>query len=70
VTAPVRYGAHGADVVDVQRALVRVGIDVDVDGRFGPQTRNGVRRREAALDLDVDGVVDRATAAALGGKAA
>ena len=70
VTAPVRYGAHGADVVDVQRALVRVGIDVDVDGRFGPQTRNGVRRREAALDLDVDGVVDRATAAALGGRAA
>lgn len=66
----VRYDDRGDDVVDVQRALVRVGIPVDVDGVFGGQTRTGVRRRQTQLDLDVDGVVGPDTAAALGGRAA
>lgn len=66
----VGRGDSGADVVDVQRALCRVGIPVDVDGRFGNETWRGVRRRQAQADLDDDGIVGEATAAALGGKAA
>jgi len=68
VRGVVGWGDRGDDVFDVQRALVRVGIRVDVDGVFGGQTRNGVRRRQAQLDLDVDGIVGPDTAAALGGR--
>lgn len=63
-------GDHGGDVVDVQRALTRVGIPTDDDGVFGPTTRRNVRRRQAQLDLPDDGVVGTWTAAALGGRRA
>lgn len=67
VAGIVRRGAHGPDVRDVQTALVRVGIRVDVDEDFGPQTERGVRRRQTQLHLDDDGRVGPDTAAALGG---
>jgi len=66
----IRRGQRGDDVVDVQRALVRVGIHVDDDGVFGRLTERGVERRQAQLELDVDGPVGADTAAGLGGKAA
>lgn len=69
VRGVVKLGDRGDDVLDVQRALVRVGVVVHVDGVFGPETRTGVRRLQAQRDLDADGVVGRDTAAALGGKA-
>lgn len=68
VKGNVGQGDRGADVVDVQRALTRVGIPTDDDGVFGPLTARGVRRRQAQLDLDDDGIVGTWTAAGLGGR--
>ena len=70
IAGNLSQGARGADVVDVQRALTRVGIPTDDDAVFGPATARSVRRRQVQLDLDDDGIVGVWTAAALGGRRA
>jgi peptidoglycan hydrolase-like protein with peptidoglycan-binding domain len=55
----LRLGAYGPQVCSLQRALVRSGEPIAVDGGFGPQTRAAVRRAQRRLGLRVTGVADR-----------
>jgi peptidoglycan hydrolase-like protein with peptidoglycan-binding domain len=63
---PVRIGSRGTTVSAVQAALNRRGENLAVDGIFGKLTDAAVRRAQTALKLPVTGVVDLATASALG----
>lgn len=55
----LRLGAYGPQVCSLQRALVRGGEKVAVDGGYGPQTRAAVRRAQRRLGLRPTGVADR-----------
>jgi chitosanase len=57
---------QGDGVTALQRALVQAGIQVDVDGSFGPETDAAVRQFQQQKNLYVDGVVGPETRAALG----
>ena len=61
-------GAHGEQVRAVQVALNRVGVGVKygVDGYFGSATLASVKAFQRYKGLPITGVVDAATAAALG----
>jgi peptidoglycan hydrolase-like protein with peptidoglycan-binding domain len=64
----LRKGAVGSAVRDLQNALNRVGVGVKygVDGYFGSATQASVKAFQRYKGLPVTGVVDAATAAALG----
>jgi chitosanase len=55
----------GEDVLDVQQALVDAGLEVEVDGIFGPSTSEAVKKFQRRNDLTVDGIVGTATLTAL-----
>lgn len=57
---PLRVGAKGPRVVQLQRAL-----DLRADGVFGPATKRAVKRFQRRRGLTVDGVVGPATWAAI-----
>jgi hypothetical protein len=65
---PLRVGEWGDAVTEVQRALVAAGVDIKggVDGTFGEATATAVLAFQRQRNLDMSGVVDQATAAALG----
>ncbi len=59
----------GADVREVQQALIDKGLNVGddgADGIFGPATNAAVRAFQNRMNLVVDGIVGRATRSALG----
>lgn len=56
----------GDDVEELQRALVRAGTAVSVDGIFGYTTEAAVRRFQQLRGLVADGIVGAATRSALG----
>lgn len=64
----LKYGAYGNNVRALQQALIRVGVGVKygVDGYFGSATRASVKAFQNYKGLPVTGVVDEATARALG----
>ncbi len=45
------------DVKRLQRALLKAGYEVDVDGRFGQGTLKAVKAFQRAQGLKVDGIV-------------
>jgi hypothetical protein len=61
----VRIGTRGDHVVELQRALVRAGFKLVVDGVFGRGTQIGVEQFQEARGLLPDGIVGPATWAAL-----
>ena len=64
----LKKGAYGEAVKALQQALVRVGVGVKygVDSYFGSATEASVKAFQRYKGLPVTGVVDQATAAALG----
>ena len=48
-------GSSGAEVVQLQQALSRLGYSVSADGVYGTQTRNAVKAFQADQKLTVDG---------------
>ena len=54
-------GAHGRVVKVLQRALRAAGATLAVDGDFGPQTEEAVRRYQQANRVRPSGVVDQRT---------
>jgi len=64
----LRQGMRGTDVRVLQGFLTKYGIRTSVDGQFGRNTRNNVRRWERTSSLPVDGVMTRNDAATLRGQ--
>jgi hypothetical protein len=62
---PIRLCDEGSAVVQIQRALLATGADLNVDGYFGPVTEAAVRQFQGAHGLEVDGLVGPATWVAL-----
>jgi peptidoglycan hydrolase-like protein with peptidoglycan-binding domain len=62
---PLRSGASGADVRELQRALGQAGFKVKVDGNFGSGTLRAVKRFQRASRLQPSGTVGTRTVKAL-----
>ncbi len=62
---PLRLGASGRDVADLQAALVAAGLSVARDGVFSADTELAVQRFQAVGRLYPSGTVGRKTIAAL-----
>ena len=63
----LRQGTRGHDVRVLQDLLTRVGVETDVDGRFGPATARSVRTWERGSSRRVNGRVSRPDARVLRG---
>ena len=64
----LRRGNRGEDVRQLQKLMLEMGYDLPrygADGDFGTETEAALKRMQAALDLEVDGVYGEATHAAL-----
>jgi Putative peptidoglycan binding domain len=61
----LRRGARGAEVRQVQEALVALGYSTTIDGRFGPATAQVVKSFQTSSGLTDDGIVGPATLSAL-----
>ena len=59
-------GSTGDRVTQLQIALVSLGYDLSVDGRYGPRTQAAVRDFQSRNDLEVDGIAGPRTQEALG----
>ena len=57
---------YGDDVRDLQQALLNAGLDVDIDGAFGPATEAAGAQYQEWEKLIADGMVGPATRASLG----
>lgn len=65
-TTPLKPGASGPAVEQLQRALARAGYPTgSVDGSYGPATKTAVTRFQQAHGLTADGVAGPKTLAAL-----
>ena len=62
---PLRPGASGPDVRELQLALGKAGFKVKVDGNFGTGTLRAVKRFQRASRLDPSGTVGTLTVKAL-----
>ena len=62
----MRSGPRGDNVLLLQEVLRERGALITADGRFGSGTRTAVRAFQRSAGLRVTGVVDTATAKALG----
>jgi len=66
----LQMGSSGDEVKDLQKALLRKGINTGaVDGEFGPKTMDAVKRFQEKAGLAADGIVGPKTAEALFGPA-
>ncbi len=60
-TRTLRNGSTGQDVRALQQQLVARGSQIEVDGKFGPETERAVRAFQRNQGIAVDGVVGRDT---------
>ncbi len=64
--ASFRYGDDGQEVLAIQKRLVELRYSINsIDGDFGPETENAVKKFQSDRGLEVDGVVGSATYRAL-----
>ena len=56
---------QGVDFTSIQQSISNSGIKIDVDGVFGPKTKQAVKDFQKAQGLDVDGIIGPNTRAAL-----
>ncbi|PTL60415.1 hypothetical protein C7Y72_12570 [Paraconexibacter algicola] len=61
----LRVGAKGADVKQLQKLLVQIGIKTSTDGVFGSGTKSAVQKFQRAAGLEASGTVGRKTVTAL-----
>lgn len=65
-TRPLKAGMRGADVTALQNRLTTAGVySGPITGYFGAQTREGVKRYQAAHGIQTNGVVGPQTLASL-----
>lgn len=57
----LKRGLEGADVKYAQRRLNALGFQVAVDGKYGENTEQAVRKLQQAFGYDVDGILGEAT---------
>ena len=63
----LRVGSEGDEVKDLQKALLRKGINCGaVDGIFGSKTQDAVKRFQEREGLSADGIVGPKTLEAMG----
>lgn len=62
----IRPDTQGTRVAALQIALVNLGYDLPIDGRYGPITEAAVVDFQVANELTIDGVAGRQTQTALG----
>lgn len=67
VSAVLRRGHRGPQVVELQTLLVGAGYPVQIDGIFGEKTEQAVRAFQKAQSLTVDGLAGSRTLTALRG---
>lgn len=65
VPRDLRRGDSGADVMDLQIQLTRLGYRIGCDGKFGPQTEGAVKAAQTRFFIGADGVVDADTRATI-----
>jgi peptidoglycan hydrolase-like protein with peptidoglycan-binding domain len=65
-TSNILPGSSGGRVTQLQIALVGLGYDLAVDGRYGPRTQAAVRDFQARNGLEVDAIAGPRTQEALG----
>ncbi len=68
VTAGLEFGSTGEDVSEIQNALIELGYTLDqygVDGKIGSETVKAIKAFQEAQGLDITGIVDENTLAAL-----
>lgn len=58
----LKQGDIGPEVADLQKKLVALGYEIQVDGIFGPITRWAVLNVQAMFGYDLDGIVGAGTA--------
>ncbi len=66
LAAPGQSLMQGDDVLKLQKALVKEGFSIQVDGIFGKATEDAVKKFQQRQDLTVDGVVGAQTRQVLG----
>ncbi len=67
--ASLRQGQSGPEVAAIQEKLLMEGYDIGIpDGVYGARTKDAVRKYQASMGLESDGVVGEATYAKLMGK--
>lgn len=65
----IRYGARGEPVLALQKLLGQAGFDPGKqDGIYGPLTEAAVRKAQASLGLEADGLAGRLTLDGLNGR--
>ncbi len=57
----LRRGMDSGQVREMQQSLKSKGVDLKVDGKFGPETQEAVREYQRKNNLQVDGVVGAET---------
>lgn len=60
-SVPYKYCDSGSDIFSIQEALNREGYPVDIDGYYGPATRNAVKRFQLDNGLSATGQVGSST---------
>ena len=63
-SATFHPGDRGAQIREIQQALVNDGISLGVDGDYGTSTTEAIRKFQAAHGLECDGILGAQTYAA------